>query len=133
MVSPEAGDGKSAIVAGLALVKRDAGERVAIVEANFRRPIQARMLGIEAATGLVDVLAGTLSLDEAMQRVLPLDRPLDAEPSGDAPVATAVQARARARSRCSPAAGRCRTRLRSSRSQRCATCWPAWLPTTTPS
>jgi Mrp family chromosome partitioning ATPase len=42
----------------------------------------------------VDVLAGTLSLEEAMQRVLPLDHPLDPEPSGDAPVATAVQARA---------------------------------------
>ncbi|HTW43579.1 MAG TPA: Wzz/FepE/Etk N-terminal domain-containing protein [Solirubrobacteraceae bacterium] len=66
-LSADAGDGKSAIVADLALVQRDGGERVAIVEANFRRPIQARMLGLSAAPGLEEVLAGTLSIDEAQQ------------------------------------------------------------------
>jgi len=36
-VSADAGDGKSTLVADLALAQRDSGERVAVVEANFRR------------------------------------------------------------------------------------------------
>jgi Mrp family chromosome partitioning ATPase len=93
-LSPDAGDGKSAIVADLALVQRDGGERVAIVEANFRRPIQTRMLGLTAAPGLDEVLAGTLSIEEAEH--LPT-MPARAEPaqSGepDGGVATAIASR----------------------------------------
>jgi Mrp family chromosome partitioning ATPase/capsular polysaccharide biosynthesis protein len=70
--SPDAGDGKSTLLADLALVQRDAGERVAVVEANFRRPVQAKLLGLDGAHGLADVLAGTLSVQEAMQRVMPI-------------------------------------------------------------
>jgi Mrp family chromosome partitioning ATPase len=92
VMSPDPGDGKSAIVAGLALVKRDAGERVAVVEANFRRPVQARLLGLENAPGLAEVLSGTLPLEEAMGRVLPLDAALEAQADVDTPLATAVQA-----------------------------------------
>jgi polysaccharide biosynthesis transport protein len=71
-VSADAGDGKSTIVADLALIARDAGERVAVVEANFRRPVQARLLGLDGAHGLVDVLTGRLSVEQAMQRVHPI-------------------------------------------------------------
>lgn len=70
-ISPDAGDGKSTLVADLALVQRDAGERVAVVEANFRRPIQAKLLGLEGTRGLLDVLSGTSPVEEAMQRVMP--------------------------------------------------------------
>jgi Mrp family chromosome partitioning ATPase len=95
MMSPDAGDGKSTLVADLALIKRDAGERVAVVEANFRRPVQARLLGLQDAPGLADVLAGTLVLDEAMHRVLPMDQSLQADSLADGGgLATAVQARA---------------------------------------
>jgi len=59
------------LVADLALVQRDAGERVAVVEANFRRPIQAKLLGLEGTRGLLDVLSGTSPVEEAMQRVMP--------------------------------------------------------------
>jgi succinoglycan biosynthesis transport protein ExoP len=69
--SADAGDGKSTLVADLALVQRDSGVRVAVVEANFRRPIQARLLGLDGAHGLAEVLAGTLPVEEAMQRVMP--------------------------------------------------------------
>ena len=71
-VSADAGDGKSTLVADLALVQRDAGERVAIVEANFRRPAQARLLGLDGAQGLAEVLTGKLTVGEAMQRVHPI-------------------------------------------------------------
>jgi Mrp family chromosome partitioning ATPase/capsular polysaccharide biosynthesis protein len=71
VISPDAGDGKSTLVADLALVQRDAGQRVAVVEANFRRPVLARMLGLEDAQGLAAVLAGTVTAEEAMLRVTP--------------------------------------------------------------
>jgi succinoglycan biosynthesis transport protein ExoP len=90
-VSADPGDGKSTIAADLALVQRDAGERVVVVEANFRRPLQSRLLGLEDHGGLAAALSGRLDLDEAMQRVLP---PLAAEPpaqEGQQAVATAVQ------------------------------------------
>jgi Mrp family chromosome partitioning ATPase/capsular polysaccharide biosynthesis protein len=91
-LSPDAGDGKSTLVADLALVQRDAGERTAIVEANFRSPIQAKLLGLSGEHGLADVLTGTMSIEEAVQRVLPIlpvddGTPTEVQPAG---VATAV-------------------------------------------
>lgn len=95
-ISPDAGDGKSTLVADLALVQRDSGQRVAIVEANFRRPVQARLLGLNAAHGLADVLVGTLSVEDAMQRVLPTypEPALDPSESALAVTSTAVDSRA---------------------------------------
>jgi Mrp family chromosome partitioning ATPase/capsular polysaccharide biosynthesis protein len=94
-VSADAGDGKSTLVADLALVQRDSGERVAIVEANFRRPAQARLLGLDAAHGLADVLTGKLAVGQAMQRVHPISPAELAQAPGDvgAPVATVVESR----------------------------------------
>jgi Mrp family chromosome partitioning ATPase/capsular polysaccharide biosynthesis protein len=95
-ISPDAGDGKSTLVADLALVQRDSGQRVAIVEANFRRPVQAGLLGLDAARGLADVLAGTLSVEDAMQRVLPTHPApaLEETESAVAVTSTAVDSRA---------------------------------------
>lgn len=90
-VSPDPGDGKSTVAADLALTQRDAGERVIVVEANLRRPIQARMLGLEASHSLVDVLAGRLDVDDAMQPVRPVDVPHEAE--GGVGALTATQER----------------------------------------
>src|ERR1700691_1942210 len=57
-ISAEAGDGKSTLIAGLALVQSEAGARVAIIESDLRRPIQAELLGVDGSHGLVEVLAG---------------------------------------------------------------------------
>jgi len=95
-VSADAGDGKSTLLADLALVARDSGDRVVVVEANFRRPAQARLLGLDGAQGLAEVLTGTLSASQAMQRVQPIAPTELAEPPGvasTAPVATIVQSR----------------------------------------
>jgi Mrp family chromosome partitioning ATPase len=92
VVSPDPGDGKSTLVADLALVRRDAGERVVIVEANFRRPAQARLLGLEASGRLADALNGRLGPEEAMQRVSPAIAPDAAPGDGQQAVATMVQA-----------------------------------------
>jgi Mrp family chromosome partitioning ATPase len=89
-LSPDAGDGKSTLAAELALIKRDAGQRVAIVEANLRRPAQARLLDLNGASGLADVLEGRVSLEQAMQRVHPTQPSQLSTAEQAAPVATAV-------------------------------------------
>jgi Mrp family chromosome partitioning ATPase len=67
--SADAGDGKSTVVAALALVMRDAGQRVAVIETDFRRPVLTKLLGVSGGPGLVDVLAGAHTLDEAVLAV----------------------------------------------------------------
>ncbi len=71
-LSADAGDGKSTLLADLALVQRDAGARVAVIEADMRRPVLAGLLGVGAPYGLSDVLAGALSLGEAWQSAMHL-------------------------------------------------------------
>jgi tyrosine-protein kinase len=92
-VSADAGDGKSTLAADLALVQRDAGERVAVLEANFRRPAQARLLGLDASQGLADVLGGKLTVAQAAQRVHPITPAELAPAEAAAPVATFVESR----------------------------------------
>lgn len=94
-VSAAAGDGKSTLVANLALVQRDAGERVAVIEADLRRPIQAKLLDVDGSHGLAEVLAGTLPIGEALQRVESGHPGTDTNPMGSAEgVATVVKSRA---------------------------------------
>ena len=68
-VSADAGDGQSTVVADLALILRDAGEAVAIVEADFRRPVLGRLLGVSGRQGLAEVLEGRLAVGAAVQDV----------------------------------------------------------------
>ncbi len=92
VVSPDPGDGKSTLVANLALVQRDAGRHVAVLEANFRRPVLSRLLSLEGSSPLPEVLTGRAELDGAMQRVYPAHAPevlAQEDPGG---VATATQA-----------------------------------------
>jgi Mrp family chromosome partitioning ATPase len=68
-LSADPGDGKSTVSATLAIAQAEAGERVVVVEADFRRPVQSRLLGVDAPQGLADVLAGRLTVEEALQHV----------------------------------------------------------------
>lgn len=68
-VSADAGDGASTLIANLALVQRDADERVVVLEANLRHPVQGKLLEVGGQYGLAEVLVGTLSPGEALQRV----------------------------------------------------------------
>ncbi len=79
-LSADAADGKSTAVAALALVQRDAGENVTVIDADFRRSALARLLDLDDSRGLADVLTGALSLDEAIQEVGHVHAP-----TGDAP------------------------------------------------
>jgi Mrp family chromosome partitioning ATPase len=93
--SANAGDGKSTLIADLALVQRDAGERVAVVEADFRRPVLARILGLDGVHGLAEVLGGTVSVEDAMQRVLPTAAAAPDPVGSAAAVATSVESRSK--------------------------------------
>jgi Mrp family chromosome partitioning ATPase len=46
---------------------RQSRQRVVVVDAHFRRPAVADKLGLPAAPGLREVMAGTIALDEAIQ------------------------------------------------------------------
>jgi polysaccharide biosynthesis transport protein len=70
-VSPDAGDGRSTLIADLALVQRDAGARVAVIDADLRQPAQARLLDVSAPSGLVEVLAGAVPFESAVRSVGP--------------------------------------------------------------
>jgi polysaccharide biosynthesis transport protein len=84
LVSPDAGDGRSTVVANLALVQAEAGERVAVIEADFRRPVQGRLLDVSGTRGLADVLQGALDIDGAMQMVELAAQTASAEATGPA-------------------------------------------------
>jgi len=68
-LSADAADGRSSLIADLALIQRDAGANVAVIEADLRQPVLAKLLCADSPRGLAEVLAGTCMLSEAMQRV----------------------------------------------------------------
>jgi len=68
-ISADAGDGKSTLIANLALVQADSGARVAVIEADFRRPVLGVLLDVDTRHGLADVLTGRLTVGGAMHEV----------------------------------------------------------------
>jgi Mrp family chromosome partitioning ATPase/capsular polysaccharide biosynthesis protein len=91
VTSADVGDGKSMLVADLAFVQRDAGQRVAVVDANMRRPAQAKLLGLGGTHGLADVLSGALEMQDAMQGVAGGASPPEPTPAAAGGLATAVR------------------------------------------
>ena len=67
--SPGDGEGKTATVARLAgaLAKRSSGKILAI-DANLRKPGLAAQLGVQSATGLPEVLAGTARWNDTLRQ-----------------------------------------------------------------
>lgn len=62
------GEGKTHVVANLAVVLAESGARVALVEADLRRPRLAHVMGIEGAVGLSDVLIDRAPLEDVTQQ-----------------------------------------------------------------
>jgi capsular exopolysaccharide synthesis family protein len=79
--SPATGDGKSITAANLALtMAQEFNHRVVLVDADLRRPRVHALFGIASQPGLVDVLAGSASLADAL--VLLADVHLAVLPAG---------------------------------------------------
>ncbi|TDC60023.1 polysaccharide biosynthesis tyrosine autokinase [Micromonospora sp. KC207] len=62
------GEGKTTLSCNLAIALAEAGWRVALVDADLRRPKVAEYLGLEAGVGLTDVLLGDVNVGDVVQR-----------------------------------------------------------------
>ena len=60
-------EGKSTVAVNLALALADAGERVALIEADLRRPRVTSYLGLVGGVGLTNILTGQAQLEEVAQ------------------------------------------------------------------
>jgi len=67
VTSPAAGDGKSTLALNLAVSLAQSGKRTVLLESDLRRPKVHKLTGADNKIGVVDVLRGSASLDEAAQ------------------------------------------------------------------
>ena len=67
VTSPSAEEGKSTTSCNLAITLAQAGLRTILVEADLRRPRVADYMGLEGAVGLMSVLSGLATLEDALQ------------------------------------------------------------------
>jgi len=67
ITSPAPGEGKSTVTANLGIAMAQAGQKVLILDADFRRPMQHRIFGLDRKVqGLSSVLAGEMALERAV-------------------------------------------------------------------
>jgi polysaccharide biosynthesis transport protein len=67
--SPVESEGKSTTVANLAIVEARAGDRVALLDLDFRRPKQHTFFHLEDRPGITNVLLGQATLEQATARI----------------------------------------------------------------
>lgn len=84
LTSPVPGDGKSTVVANLALAIAESGKRVILVDADLRRPTVAKTFGLTPTAGLTDVLVGNAGIGDVLQRSA-LHKDLYLLPAGTVP------------------------------------------------
>jgi capsular exopolysaccharide synthesis family protein len=87
VTSPAPGDGKTTLASNLAVAMAQAGNRILLLDADFRKPMQHKIFNLPKGVGLSSVLAGTMTLEQAIQEtvvpnlsVLPCG-PIPANPS----------------------------------------------------
>lgn len=68
VTSPAPGDGKTTLAANLACAVAQAGNRVILLDCDFRKPSQHRVFGLDKKIGLSNVLAGEAKIEEATQK-----------------------------------------------------------------
>jgi succinoglycan biosynthesis transport protein ExoP len=69
VTSAQAGEGKSAVAANLAIALAAGGRHVTLVDLDLRNPALARSFGIRGGAGLTDVALGSARLDEALTTI----------------------------------------------------------------
>jgi capsular exopolysaccharide synthesis family protein len=67
VTSPNMGDGKSTLIANLAVAIAQSGRKVLLVDADLRRPRIHKVFGLSARQGLAKVLSEDVELAEAVQ------------------------------------------------------------------
>jgi capsular exopolysaccharide synthesis family protein len=68
ITSAAAAEGKTTTAANVAYTMADAGQRVALVDCDLRRPRVHEFYGLANTVGLTSVMAGTTTLDEALHQ-----------------------------------------------------------------
>jgi len=66
MTSPQPGDGKSTTISNLAISFVRTGKKVLLIDADLRRPMIAKLFGIEGGPGLADILENNKGLSECV-------------------------------------------------------------------
>lgn len=64
--SPAPGDGKSTLASNLAAAMAQAGNKILLLDADFRKPAQHKIFELKTKVGLSSVLAGESELDDAI-------------------------------------------------------------------
>ncbi len=68
VTSPEAADGKTTVVSNLAIAMAQAGQKTLVLEADFRKPMQNKIFGVNHNNkGLSNVLVGAEELEEVIK------------------------------------------------------------------
>jgi capsular exopolysaccharide synthesis family protein len=84
VTSPSPGDGKSTTASNLAIAMAKAGQRVVLLDCDFRRPTQHKVFELEAQVGLSSVVSGQARVEQAVCHS-PLAEGLDILPCGPIP------------------------------------------------
>lgn len=67
LTSAGASEGKSMVLANLAVAYAQAGESVLVVDGDLRRPTQHKLFELDPSLGLTNVLVGEATLEQALQ------------------------------------------------------------------
>jgi capsular exopolysaccharide synthesis family protein len=70
VTSPEPGDGKSTLLANLAVAVAQSGKHVLLIDADLRRPALHNLFGLQQDRGVTDVMSGDMDLLTAAQETV---------------------------------------------------------------